>query len=129
MKKSKLKALHNAKLRKEAEERKQRKYKELMENSTVHGIKVERKKFTPLETPLPIKPHEIRNQNLNVISESRSVKYENLEPKYEGEFAERERAANIEIERKKSMVAPAYNKGAYQLITPDMNPAELGRKL
>ena len=36
--------------------------------------------------------------------------------KYEGELAEREAAAQREIERKKKMVAPLYNKGGYQYV-------------
>lgn len=34
-----------------------------------------------------------------------------------------------EIERKKTKVAPAFNKGAVQYITDDTDPTHLGRKL
>jgi len=34
-----------------------------------------------------------------------------------------------EIERKKTKIAPAFNKGAVQYITDDTDPTHLGRKL
>ena len=34
-----------------------------------------------------------------------------------------------EIERKKTRVAPAYNKGAVQYLTDDTDPATIGRKI
>jgi hypothetical protein len=41
-----------------------------------------------------------------------------------------ETAATIEeIERKKTRVAPAYNKGAVQYITDGTDPSHLGRKI
>lgn len=48
---------------------------------------------------------------------------------YQGEMLERERLAQEEIERKKQRIAPAYSKGAYQYITDETDPRELGRKL
>lgn len=33
-----------------------------------------------------------------------------------------------EIERKKTQIAPAYNKGGYQYITEGTDPSDLGRK-
>lgn len=47
---------------------------------------------------------------------------------YEGEMAEREKRAQQEIARKKMSVAPLYNKGGYQYITPETDPKTLGRK-
>lgn len=48
--------------------------------------------------------------------------------RYEGEFAEREAAAQQEIERKKMRTAPAYSKGAYQYIS-ELDLPYLGRKI
>jgi hypothetical protein len=50
-------------------------------------------------------------------------------PRYEGEMAEREAAAQAEAERRKSQTAPLYSKGAYQYITPDTDLTTLGRKV
>lgn len=51
--------------------------------------------------------------------------------RYEGEMAEREQAARVEIERKKTMVAPICNKGGYQYIgdVPVEVLVTLGRKV
>lgn len=51
--------------------------------------------------------------------------------KYEGEMAEREALAQEEIERKKKMVAPLYNKGGYQYVgdAPPEIIKTLGRKV
>lgn len=43
------------------------------------------------------------------------------------EFQEREKIAKVEIDRKKTMVAPLYNKGGYQYIGE--MPAEIIRNL
>lgn len=48
--------------------------------------------------------------------------------RYEGELAEREQAAQAEIERKKMRTAPAYSKGAYQYIS-EMDLPYIGRKI
>ena len=48
--------------------------------------------------------------------------------RYEGELAEREAAAQQEIERKKKRTAPAYSKGAYQYIS-EMDIKYIGRKV
>jgi len=48
--------------------------------------------------------------------------------KYEGEMAQRESAAQEEVEAKKKRIAPMYNKGAYMLITDGTDPKEIGRK-
>lgn len=48
--------------------------------------------------------------------------------RYEGEMADREAAARVEIERKKTMVAPLYNKGPYQMITSAEQCLTIGRK-
>lgn len=54
-----------------------------------------------------------------------------LPVRYEGEMAEREAAAQREIERKKTMVAPMYSKGAYQYVgdVPPEIVKTLGRKV
>lgn len=44
-------------------------------------------------------------------------------------MAERERLALMQAEQKKSRVAPAYSKGAYQFITDDADLKTLGRKV
>lgn len=43
------------------------------------------------------------------------------------EMAERERLANLEIERKKKCVAVAYNKGTYQYISSEEQAKDIGR--
>lgn len=43
------------------------------------------------------------------------------------EMAERERLANLEIERKKLCTAPAYNKGGYQYISSEEQAKHIGR--
>lgn len=50
---------------------------------------------------------------------------------YEGEMADREAAAQKEIARKKTMVAPMYNKGGYQYVgdVPADIVKTLGRKI
>ncbi|QKE11211.1 hypothetical protein O152_gp133 [Pseudomonas phage PaBG] len=44
------------------------------------------------------------------------------------EMVRREALAQKEKERKRKMLAPAYNKGPYMLITEGTDPSELGRK-
>ena len=46
---------------------------------------------------------------------------------YEGEMAEREAAARAEADRRKSCVAPAYNKGAYQPVWTTEQAKDIGR--
>jgi hypothetical protein len=48
--------------------------------------------------------------------------------RYEGEMAEREARAQIEIEAKKKRVGILYNKGPYGFLSPGINPKDLGRK-
>lgn len=43
------------------------------------------------------------------------------------EMAERERLAQLEIERKKLCTAPPYNKGAYQYISSEEQAKHIGR--
>lgn len=50
------------------------------------------------------------------------------ERRYTGEMAERERLAQEELDRKRSRVAPAYSKGAYQYISDETDISDLGRK-
>lgn len=44
------------------------------------------------------------------------------------EYEAREKAAKAETERKRKMVAIAYNKGPYMMITPETDPTTIGRK-
>ena len=46
----------------------------------------------------------------------------------EEEYKAREAAAALEIERKKSCIAPAYNKGAYQYIASPEAAKDAGKK-
>lgn len=46
----------------------------------------------------------------------------------EEEYKAREAAAALEIERKKSCIAPAYNKGAYQYIASEEAAKDAGKK-
>lgn len=72
-----------------------------------------------------------------LMDETRNIPSATLEPRkvaritrptYEGEMLQREIEAQKEIARKKMRVAPAYNKGAYQYITDETDPSDLGRK-
>jgi len=52
--------------------------------------------------------------------------------RYQGEMADREAAARVEIERKKTMVAPLHNKAGYEYIGGITDPTilkNLGRKV
>lgn len=49
-------------------------------------------------------------------------------PKYEGELATREAAAQEEIARKAKCVAPAFNKGNYTYIASEEQAKWVGRK-
>jgi hypothetical protein len=70
------------------------------------------------------------------LKQKESIKSIDIDPiavseeqiRYEGEFAEREAAAQAEIERKKMRTAPAYSKGAYQYIS-ELDLPYLGRKI
>ena len=46
----------------------------------------------------------------------------------EEEYQKREEAARQEIERKKTCIAPAYNKGAYQYIASEYKAKDAGKK-
>lgn len=46
----------------------------------------------------------------------------------EEEYQKREEAARQEIERKKTCIAPAYNKGAYQYIASEEMAKDAGKK-
>lgn len=45
------------------------------------------------------------------------------------DWAERDRLAQIEIEKKKNRIAPHYSKGPYQYLTDDVDPTTVGRKI
>jgi hypothetical protein len=88
---------------------------------------------------LPSQPSKIpsyssipsRNENVKIV---RSVHMASVtgpsivKQRYTGSMAERESKALEEIERKKKRVGIAYNKGAYQYITDETDPKDIGRK-
>lgn len=49
-------------------------------------------------------------------------------PRYEGELADREAAAQEQLAIKRMRVAPLYNKGNYQYVDADINLKDIGRK-
>lgn len=82
----------------------------------------------------PFDPFSAYTHNrCNEISKFKSVRTDPPKPEkrlhYEGEMAEREAAAQKEIERKKLRVAPYCNKGGYMYITDETDTSEIGRKL
>jgi hypothetical protein len=97
------------------------------------------KKVSPHATPKRKKPEFVemkpKPEPFRVSSHAHikslmveSVSYANNAPRYEGDMAERELAARQQAERLKSCVAPAFNKGAYTLITSPEQAKWIGRK-
>lgn len=71
-----------------------------------------------------------RNQNINISSKGVQPLPKdnaNSKPVYSDEMLEREKAAQLEAERRKKCVAPAYNKGAYQPIFTKEQAKYIGR--
>ena len=77
---------------------------------------------------IPVKPYQRETPHYPSISSGEIQATTKVKPKYKGEMAERERKAQQEIAFKRSCVAPAYNKGGYQYITPETDPKTIGRK-
>lgn len=79
-----------------------------------------------IEPPKPWRPDQPHYPSLNggVAPAHTST----VRPRYEGEMLDRELKAKEEIERKKTQVAPLYNKGGYMYITEGTNPRDIGRK-
>lgn len=61
----------------------------------------------PSKLSMTVKQHPIRELNEDML--------------------ERERIAQVEIERKKKCTAPAYNKGAYQYVATEEQAKDVGR--
>lgn len=88
---------------------------------------------------VPLKPRQYHDEGFNPKSlPSCSRPYDRSKDplfasklRYEGEMAEREAAAQVEIERKKTMVAPICNKSGYMYIgdVPPEVVKTLGRKV
>lgn len=87
-----------------------------------------------------LKPRQYHNEGFDPKSlPSCSVPYDKSKDplfakktRYEGEMAQREAVAQTEIERKKTMVAPLYNKAGYEYIGGVTDPTilkNLGRKV
>lgn len=78
----------------------------------------------------PLRTKVFRRETTDAPSLITTARFESVaaKPRYTGKMLERERAAQVEIDRKKSQVAVPYNKGAYQFVTPGMDPKTFGRK-
>lgn len=117
-------------LKKEAEERKLAKEREFLRGPLFS------RKLRDKEGPRkpvkhfvePIMANDGRNDHLSIVSVTEKLATTNkTQVKYKGDMERREREAQKEIERKKKRIAPAYNKGAYQYITDETNPTDLGK--
>lgn len=97
-----------------------------------------RKKFRPKFEPL--KPRSYLMQREDAYSKLPSgpsqqaaipAKAATVKPKDRADWEQRERLAKEESDRRKKMVAPAYNKGAYQYIgdAPPEVVQTMGRKI
>jgi hypothetical protein len=96
--------------------------------------KRKRKPFTPLvqrESKFVITEGMLRTMTLpsksTIITKDKALATSSMDPE---EYRIREEAAQKEIDRKKTMVAPLYNKGSYQYIgdAPPEVIKNLGRK-
>lgn len=82
-------------------------------------------KERPLNLP---EPHE--RKRLPPLSNSVGNGFKRSVDDYKWKRDREESAATIaEIERKKTRVAPAFNKGAVQYLTDGTDPATIGRKI
>lgn len=96
-------------------------------------------KRAPKKSFQPLKPRDSRYVIMPGMDHSvypsssfkQSEKKQTVISMDEEEYKIREAAAKLEIERKKKMVAPLYNKGAYQFIgdAPQEIINNLGRKV
>lgn len=81
------------------------------------------------ERPLNL-PEPLERKSLPPLSNSVGNGFKKSVDDYKWKRGCEESAATIaEIERKKTRVAPAYNKGAVQYLTDGTDPATIGRKI
>ena len=81
------------------------------------------------ERPLNL-PEPLERKSLPPLSNSVGNGFKRSVDDYKWKRDREESAATIaEIERKKTRVAPAYNKGAVQYLTDGTDPATIGRKI
>ena len=75
-------------------------------------------------------PEPLPKKELAPLSNSVGNGFKRSVEDYKWKRDREESAATIkEIERKKTRVAPAYNKGAVQYLTDGTDPATIGRKI
>lgn len=74
------------------------------------------------------KPEAYRETKVNHLDTRAHHTYRKRIERYDGEMGLRELKAQMELERKKKQVAPAYSKGAYQFISDETDLTDLGRK-
>ena len=83
-------------------------------------------KEVPTEAVVP-KPYR-RNDYSTIPSASSVGNVSNVSaPILDEEMQERERLAQLEIERKKKCTAPLYNKGAYQYVATEEQAKDVGK--
>jgi hypothetical protein len=81
------------------------------------------------ERPINL-PEPLPRKELPPLSNSVGNGFKRSVDDYKWKRDREESAATIkEIERKKTRVAPAYNKGAVQYLTEGTDPATIGRKI
>ncbi len=81
------------------------------------------------ERPINL-PEPLSRKELPPLSNSVGNGFKRSVDDYKWKRDREESAATIkEIERKKTRVAPAYNKGAVQYLTEGTDPATIGRKI
>ena len=88
-----------------------------------------KQQFVPLKWKAPVQFGPSLSGYKSKLDDYLQTAPKMVEPiRYEGELAEREAAAREHAERLKKCVAPAYNKGAYTLITSEEQAKWIGRK-
>lgn len=81
------------------------------------------------ERPINL-PEPLPRKELPPLSNSVGNGFKRSVDDYKWKRDREESAATIkEIERKKTRIAPAYNKGAVQYLTEGTDPATIGRKI
>ena len=81
------------------------------------------------ERPINL-PEPLERKSLPPLSNAVGNGFKRSVDDYKWKRDREESAATIaEIERKKTRVAPAYNKGAIQYLTDGTDPATIGRKI
>lgn len=118
--------LHMERQAKVEEERIQKKRQVLMSRTLFGGPRPKTVAIAAKQKPYRSDLHQKQYPSLGVMERGVVGPHR---AEYSEEMLEREKIAQVEIARKRNRVAPLYSKGAYQYITDDTDPKEIGRKL